>query len=42
LLKKFSSSDASLDFDVADFQAGLYIVRVGSDEGNISRKFLKQ
>ena len=42
LIKKFSSSDASLDFDVADFEAGLYLVSVSSDEGNISRKFLKQ
>jgi hypothetical protein len=42
LIKTISSSDASLDFDVADFEAGLYLVSVRSDEGNISRKFLKQ
>ena len=41
LLKSFNTTQASFDVDVADFMAGVYFISLKTDEGKISRKFVK-
>jgi hypothetical protein len=42
LLKSFNTKLASFDINLEDFDAGIYIVSVKTEDGKMSRKFLKQ
>lgn len=42
LLKSFNTKLASFDINLEDFDAGMYIVSVKTDDGKMSRKFMKQ
>ena len=42
LLHSFNSSAASFDADLANFDSGIYIITIKNEDGQLSRKFLKQ